>query len=135
MDKLTRQQEDIICKLLHHSHSEEVTQYILCRIGRENWTRDVLSSCAEFHTLEQEDLYESLGGGYDADEIDEIIECDAINEEIAEQLKLQGITSYLYENEDYLNAIRTGEIVIEGIDVEQIKMLVVEEQQTISHTE
>lgn len=127
MDKLTRQQEDIICELLHHSHSEEVTQYILGRIGRENWTRGVLSSCAEFHTLEQEDLYESLGGGYDADEIDKEILIDSINEEIVEQLKAQGVIHYLYENEDYIDAIRTGEIIVEGIDVEQIKKLVIDE--------
>ena len=127
MDKLTRQQEDIICELLHHSHSEEVTQYILGRIGRENWTRGVLSSCAEFHTLEQEDLYESMGGGYSIDEIDAHTDIALINAEIAEQLKLQGITSYLYENEDYIDAIRTGEIIVEGINVEQIKKLVIDE--------
>lgn len=121
MDKLTKQQEDIICELLHHSHSEEVTQYILERIGRENWTRGVLSSCAEFHTLEQEDLYESLGGGYDADEIDKEILIDSINEEIVEQLKAQGVIHYLYENEDYIDAIRNGEIICENINVTEIK--------------
>lgn len=121
MDKLTRQQEDIICKLLHFCHQEEIAQYILQTIGEHNWTRGILSSSAEFLTEEQEDLYDSLGGGYDADEIDEEILIDAINEEIVERLKAEGVTQYLYENEDYINAIREGEIIYEGIDVDDIK--------------
>lgn len=121
MDKLTRQQEDIICELLHHCHQEEIAQYILQTIGGHNWTRGILSCSPEFLTEEQEDLYDSLGGGYDADEIDEEILIDVINEEIVERLKAEGVTQYLYENEEYINAIREGEIICEGIDIDDIK--------------
>ena len=128
MDKLTRQQEDIICKLLHHSHSEEVTQYILEFIGRENWTRDILIEGGRFLTGEQEDILESLGDGYTIDEIDTYTNIALVNFKISEALRLQGAIRFLYENQDYIDAIRTGEIVIEGIDVEQIKKLVIEEE-------
>ena len=121
MEKLTQQQLDGICILLHHTHSEEITQHILETIGRENWTRDVLSECGGLMTEEQEDLFESLGGGYTIEEIDEICHIDDINFEISEKLKEQGVTKYLYENEDYLNEIREGRIICEGINVEEIK--------------
>lgn len=121
MDKLKKEQLDGICELLHHTHSEEMTQYILNTIGKDNWTRDVLSECGGLMTEEQEDLFESLGGGYSSEEIDEILLIDDINYEISERLKEQGVTKYLYENEDYLNEIREGRIICEGIDVERIK--------------
>ncbi len=122
MEKLTRQQERGICKLLHHTHTEEMTQHILNTIGRKNWTRDILSECSyDYLTEEQEDLFESLGGGYTSDEIDEILHNDDINFEISEKLKEQGVTKYLYENEEYLNEIREGRIVCEGIDIDEIK--------------
>ena len=135
MDKLTRQQEYVICKLLDNSRSEEITQYILEFIGRENWTRDILIEGGRFLTGEQEDILESLGDGYTIDEIDTYTNIALVNFKISEALRLQGAIRFLYENQDYIDAIRTGEIVIEGIDVEQIKKLVVEEQQTVSHTE
>ena len=75
-------------------------------------------------TEEQDDLLESMGGLYTADEIIEHLENDDINFEIAEKLKEQGVTHYLYENEDYLNEIREGEIICEGIDVEEIKNMI-----------
>ncbi len=121
MERLTQQQLDGICILLHHTHSEEITQHILETIGRNNWTRDVLSECGGLMTEEQEDLFEFLGGGYTIEEIDEICHIDDINFEISEKLKEQGVTKYLYENEDYLNEIREGRIVCEGINVEEIK--------------
>ena len=121
MERLTQQQLDGICILLHHTHSEEITQHILETIGRENWIRDVLSECGGLMTEEQEDLFESLGGGYTIEEIDEICHIDDINFEISEKLKEQGVTKYLYENEDYLNEIREGRIICEGINVEEIK--------------
>ena len=126
MEKLTKQQLDGICILLHHTHSEEITQHILETIGRKNWTRDVLSECGGLMTEEQEDLFESLGGGYTIEEIDEICHIDDINFEISEKLKEQGVTKYLYENEDYLNEIREGRIVCEGINVEEIKNILME---------
>ena len=123
MDKLTKQQERGICKLLHHTHTEEMTQHILNTIGRKNWTRDVLSECSyDYLTEEQEDLFESLGGGYTSEEIDEILYNDDVNFEISEKLKEQGVTKYLYENEEYLNDIREGRIICEGINVEEIKL-------------
>lgn len=122
MEKLTKQQERGICKLLHHTHTEEMTQHILNTIGRDNWTRDILSECSyDYMTEEQEDLFESLGGGYTSEEIDEILYNDDINFEISEKLKEQGVTKYLYENEEYLNEIREGRIICEGIDVDEIK--------------
>lgn len=126
MEKLTRQQEDGVCKLLHHIHDEEITQYILNVLGEKNWTRDILSECNGQMTEEQEDLYESLGGGYTCEEIDEILYNDDVNFEISEKLKEQGVTRFLYENEDYLNEIREGRIICEGIDVEDIKNMLLE---------
>ena len=122
MDKLTKQQERGICKLLHHTHTEEMTQHILNTIGRDNWTRDILSECSyDYMTEEQEDLFEFLGGGYTSEEIDEILYNDDVNFEISEKLKEQGVTKYLYENEEYLNDIREGRIICEGINIEEIK--------------
>ena len=73
MEKLTKQQEVVVRKLLHYSKNEEFSQFILKTIGEHNWTRDILGDSVEFLTEEQEDLYESLGGGYDSEEIDEFI--------------------------------------------------------------
>ena len=120
MDKLTRKQEEGVYKLLHHIHDEKVTQYILEVLGKENWTRDILSEC-DYLTDEQEDLFESLGGGYTCEEMDEFIESLSINEEIVERLKEQGVSHYLYENDEYIEDIRKGNIICEGIDVEEIK--------------
>lgn len=122
MDKLTKQQQSGISELVFHIHNENVLQCILETIGKENWTRDILANCSiSLLTTEQEELLESLGGLYTSDEIDEILDNDGINFEIAEKLKEQGVTHYLYENEDYLNEIREGKIICEGIDVEEIK--------------
>ena len=121
IDKLTRQQEVIVRKLLHYSKSEEFSQFILNTIGKHNWTRNILSDTVEFLTGEQEDLFESLGGGYDSEEIDEFIYNGNVNLEISRKLREQGVTKYLCENEDYLDAIRTGEVVCKDIDVEKIK--------------
>ena len=121
MEKLTRQELDGICELLHHTHTEEMTQYILNTIGRDNWTRDILSECGGLMTEEQEELFESLGGGYTSEEIDEHLHNDDINFEISEKLKEQGVTRYLYENEEYLDEIREGRIICEGIDIDEIK--------------
>lgn len=121
MDKLTKQELNGICELLHHTHTEEMTQHILNTIGRKNWTRDILSECGGLMTEEQEDLFESLGGGYTCEEIDEILHNDDINFEISEKLKEQGVTKHLYENEEYLNEIREGRIICEGIDVDEIR--------------
>lgn len=121
MDKLTREQEYVICKLLHYSKSEEFSQFILKTIGEHNWTRNILSDTVEFLTEEQEDLYESLGGGFDSEEIDEFIYNNNVNLEISRKLREHGVTKYLCENEDYLDEIRNGSIICEGIDIEEIK--------------
>ena len=124
MEKLTRQQEYVICKLLHYSKSEEFSQFILKTIGEHNWTRNILSDTVEFLTEEQEDLYESLGGGYTDEEMDEFIESLSINEEIIERLKEQGVSKYLYENEEYLEEIRRRTIICEGINIDEIKKMI-----------
>ena len=124
MEKLTKQQERVVEKLLHHSHSEEFTQFILETIGKDNWTRGVLSNCTEYLTKDQWLLYESLGGGYSFDEIEEDLYNVEIDFEISERLKEMGITHYLYENEEYIEEIRKGTIICEGINVEEIKKIV-----------
>lgn len=121
IDKLTRQQEVIVRKLLHYSKSEEFSQFILKTIEKHNWTRDILGDTVEFLTEEQEELYESLGGGYDSEEIDEFIYNDSVNLEISRKLREQGVISYLCENEEYLDEIRNGNIICDGINVEEIK--------------
>ena len=127
MEKLTKEQERGICKLLSHTHSKEMTQYVLNTIGKVNWTRDILSECSyDYMTEEQENLFESLGGGYTSEEIDEILYNDDVNFEISEKLKEQGVTKYLYENEEYLNDIREGRIICEGINVEEIKNMLLD---------
>ncbi|MBR5105767.1 MAG: hypothetical protein IKU93_04940 [Alistipes sp.] len=127
MEKLTKEQERGICKLLHHTHDEEMAQHILNTIGKVNWTRDILSECSyDYMTKEQEDLFESLGGGYTCEEIDEILHNDDVNFEISEKLKEQGVTKYLYANEEYLNDIREGRIVCEGINIEEIKNMLLD---------
>ena len=126
MEKLTKQQEVVVRKLLHYSKSEEFSQFILKTIGEHNWTRDILGDSVEFLIEEQEDLYESLGGGYDSEEIDEFIYNNNVNLEVSRKLREQGITKYLYENEDYLNEIREGRIICEGINVEEIKNMLME---------
>ena len=122
MDKLTRQQEVAVCKLLHCSYNEEITQFILNTIGKNNWSRRVLSDCMySFLTEEQKDLSESLGGGYSVNEVAKSCVGTIINCRIAEQLEKQGVTKFLYENEEYLDEIRNGNIVCDGINVEEIK--------------
>lgn len=121
MDKLTKHEQDGIAELMHHIHNKEVVQCILETLGKDNWTRDILGNSFLYLTEEQEDILGSLGGLYSSEEIDEILDNDDINYEIAEKLKEQGVTHYLYENEDYLDEIREGKIICEGIDVDEIK--------------
>ena len=121
-DRLTKQQLAGIAHMIHYVHDEEVTQCILKVLGQENWTRDILGNCFSL-TQEQEEILESLGGLYTSEEIDEILDNSDINYEIAEKLKEQGVTHYLYENEEYLDEIREGKIICEGIDVEEIKKM------------
>lgn len=121
MDKLTKHQQEGIAELMHHIHNKEVVQCILETLGKENWNRDILMESSSYLTEEQEDILVSLGGHYTSEEIDEHLHNDDINYEIAEKLKEQGVSHYLYENEDYLNEIREGKIICEGIDVDEIK--------------
>ena len=124
MEKLTKKQEEIVCKLLHCSYNEEITQFILDTIEEHNWSRSILGSDPSFLTEEQKTLYYQLGGGYKMSEVKENIEIAVINQKIANILEEQGITRYLYENEEYLNDIREGRIVYEGINVEEIKKMI-----------
>ena len=121
MEKLTTQQEKVINQLLHNSQSKEFTQFILETIGKDNWTRGVLSNCTEYLTKDQWLLYESLGGGYSFDEIEEDLYNVEIDFEISEKLKEIGITHYLYENEEYIEEIRKGTIICEYINIDEIK--------------
>ena len=121
MEKLTKHQQDGIAEMMHHIHNKEVIQCILETLGKDNWSRGILSNSSSYLTDNQEDIFESLGGDYSSEEIDEILHNDDINYEIAEKLKEQGVTHYLYENEEYLNEIREGNIICEGVDVDEIK--------------
>ena len=121
MEKLTKQQEEGIWMLLSNINNRDVVQCILETLGRENWTRDILIESVSYLTEEQEDLLESLGGGYTSEEIDEHLHNDDVNFVIAEKLKEHGVTHYLYENEEYLDEIREGKIICEGINVKEIK--------------
>ena len=101
MDKLTKQQLSGISELVHHIRNKEVIQCILETLGRDNWNRDILSNCVRYLNDEQDNVFESLGGGYSSEEIDEILYNDDLNFEISEQLKEMGVNRYLYENEEY----------------------------------
>ncbi len=124
MERLTQQQEDIVCKLLDSSYSEEITQFILDVIEEHNWTRSILGSDSSYLTEEQKELYYKLGGGYSMNEVKEEVEKSVTNQKIANILEERGVTKYLYENEEYLTAIREGEVICEGINVEEIKNMI-----------
>ena len=124
MNLLNKKEQEGMWKLLHHIHDKEVVQCILETLGRENWTRDILIESWSYLTEEQEEFLELLGGGYTREEIDEDLHNYDINFEISERLKDMGVTHYLYENEDYLDEIREGKIICEGINVEEIKKIV-----------
>ena len=127
MDKLTKKQEEIICELLHCAHNKEITQFILRTIGEENWTRGMLSNCmSSFLTEEQNKLSRSLGGGYSINEMAKMGVETMINCKIADKLKEQGVTHFLYKNDEYLDAVRVGDIICEGINIKEIKNMVVE---------
>lgn len=120
MDRLNKQQLSGIAELVHYINDKNTIQCILEKLGKENWTRDILGNCS-YLTPEQEEVLESLGGLYTGEEIDIILDNDDMNNIISEKLKEQGVTHYLYENEDYLDEIREGKIICEGINVEEIK--------------
>ena len=132
MKKLTKYEQDGIKKLLSHINNKKVVQCILETLGEKNWNRDILSSCSSYLTEKQEEIFESFGGDFSSEELDYEWDNEDINCEIAKILKKQGVTHYLYENEDYLNEIREGKIICEGIDVEDIKDMIAvgEEEET-----
>lgn len=126
MDKLTKKQEKVVCKLIHCAYNKEITQFILKTIGKENWSRAILSNCMHrFMTEEQQEISDQLGGGYSFDEMWEKGITAVCNKQIVEKLKEKGITRFLYENDDYIDAIRMGEEVVEGIDVKAIRRKVI----------
>ena len=55
MEKLNTQQLSGIAELVHYINDKEVTQCILEKLGRENWTRDILGNCS-YLTPEQEEV-------------------------------------------------------------------------------
>ena len=110
-----------IRKVLRFTHDRDTVQNILNVIGRENWTREVLEECdSSLLTNEQNALFESLGGYFSDEEFEQRLYSDDINEEISDLLRKQGVTPFLYQNEDYLNSIREGKVICEGIDVDEI---------------
>lgn len=124
MDKLTNRQLKGIAELVHHIHDENAIQCILEALGEENWTRDILSNSYHYLTNEQKSIAESMGGHYTSEEIDEELDNVDINYGIAEKIEEMGLTNfsrYSLEFADYLDEIREGKIICEGIDVEEIK--------------
>ena len=110
-----------IRKVLRFTHDRDTVQNILNVIGRENWTREVLEECdSSLLTNEQNALFESLGGYFSDEEFEQRLYSDDINEEISDLLRKQGVTPFLYQNEDYLNSIREGKVICEGIEAKQI---------------
>ena len=120
MEKLTKQQEEGIWMLLSNIHDREVVQSILETLGRENWTRDILIESDSYLTKEQMKILESLGGGYTEEESNRHVQNYIINSEIAKKLKEQGVTHFLYENEEYLDEIREGKIICKGVNLKEI---------------
>ena len=87
----------------------------------------MLSNCPQHLTHKQTLLYESLGGGYSEEEVDEGLYNVEVDYEIREKLNEQGVTKFLYENDEYIEEIREGRIICEGIDVEEIKTMINEQ--------
>ena len=57
MKKFKRSEEKVVGHLLHCAHNKEITQFILNTIGRENWTKSILSNCTQsVLTEEQKEL-------------------------------------------------------------------------------
>ena len=124
MDKLTNRQLEGIAELVHHIHDKGAIQCILEALGEENWTRGILSNSYHYLTNEQKAIAESKGGHYTSEEIDEHLDNYDINRGIAEKIERMGLTNfsnYSLEFADYLDEIREGKIICEGIDVEEIK--------------
>lgn len=124
MEKLTNRQLKGIAKLVHHIHDEKAIQCILEALGKENWTRGILSNSYHYLTNEQKAIAESMGGHYTSEEIDEELDKDSINYLIAQELEKKGLTGFsddIFENQEYLDKIREGKIICESIDVEEIK--------------
>ena len=125
MEKLTKKQEEIICELLHCSYNKEITQFILETIGEDNWNRNILSDCMEsFLTEKQIETFNSFGGGFTLEEVKEDMINASIEQHISDILEKNGVTKYLYENDEYLDAIRKEEIVCEGININEIKKMI-----------
>ena len=77
----------------------------------------------EFLTEEQEVLYESLGGELIRKRLMNLYIMIKLILKYQKKLREQGVTKYLCENEDYLDEIRNGSIICEGINVEEIKKM------------
>ena len=129
MEKLTNRQLCGIAKLVHYIHDEKAIQCILEALGKENWTRDILGN-SHYLTEEQNKIFWSMGGDYTSEEIDEELDKDSINYLIAQELEKKGLTGFsddIFENQEYLDKIREGKIICEGIDVEEIKNMILEQ--------
>lgn len=121
MKKFKRSEEKVVGRILHCSHNKEVIQHILTTIGRENWTKSILSNCRmSYLTEEQKELSLSFGWGYTFDEMWDEAKISIHNKLIVEKLKEMGVSKYLYENDDYIDDIRNKVIICEGIDVDKI---------------
>ena len=121
MKKFKRSEEKVVGHLLHCAYNKEITQFILNTIGRENWTKSILSNCTlSVLTEEQKELSLSMGVGFTFEEMVDKSIISILNEQIIEKLKGMGVSKYLYENDDYIDDIRNKVIICEGIDVDEI---------------
>lgn len=121
MKKFKRSEEKVVGHILNCSHNKDVIQHILTTIGKENWSKSILSNCRlSYLTEEQKELSLSLGRGFSFDEmVDKGVNL-VLNRQIIEKLKEMGVSKYLYENDDYIDDIRNKVIICEGIDIDEI---------------
>ena len=54
MKKFKRSEEKVVGHLLHCAYNKEITQFILNTIGRENWTKSILSNCTQSVLTEEQ---------------------------------------------------------------------------------
>lgn len=122
MEKLNYTQKKLICELLKSSPDKNTTQHILNKIGTSNWDRKILGNCIKEHlTSTQSEIFESFGGLYSHNEMLSSIEDVIIEYSIVEKLKESGVDKYLYENPNYIEDIKNRTIIVEGINMDDIK--------------
>ena len=115
--KFTIDEDDLICDILRFKADKDITQHVLKTIGKDHWSRTILYCALPYLTDEQNEIFKSLGGRFTVKDTDEQILHIEVRHILSRKLKQQGVTHFLYKNNDYLESIRNGETVVEGIDM------------------